>query len=96
MVRYLSMLTYTDQGIRNVARSAERAQTFCANVEAAGGRMVGQYWSLGEVDGCVIFEAPDDSIAAGLLLKLGKLGNVRTKSVRVFNEQEFSAIAVQS
>lgn len=96
MVRYLSLITYTDQGMRNISQSPTRAQAFKAEIEAAGGKVVGQYWSLGDVDGCMIFEVPDDTIAAGVLLKLGKLGNVRTKSVRVFNEQEFSAIVAKS
>ncbi|MEQ1827181.1 MAG: GYD domain-containing protein [Pirellula sp.] len=96
MVRYLSLITFTEQGLKQIGQSPERAKTFQADIEAAGGRKIVQYWSLGEIDGCVVFEVPDDATAAALLLKLGKRGNVRTKTIRVFDESEFSSIAARS
>ncbi len=92
MVRYLTLVTFTDSGIREVAKSPKRAATFCSAVEAAGGRVLGQYWALGEFDGCVILEAPDDATAASLLLDLGREDHVRTRSMRIFDATEFEKI----
>jgi uncharacterized protein with GYD domain len=96
MVRYLTLITFTQQGLQNVHNSTERAKMFRADVERCGGKLLSQYWSMGDVDGCITFEAPSDSVAAELLLRLGKQGNVRTKSTRLFDEQEFTALAAKS
>jgi uncharacterized protein with GYD domain len=96
MTRYLSLLTFTEQGLRNVQQSSERAKQFSKSVEAAGGKVISQYWSVGEVDGCIVFEAPNEETAAALLLALGKLANVRTRSLRVYDEQEFGRIVAKA
>lgn len=92
MVRYLSLISLTDKGITEVAQSLERAREFSAAVAAQGGNVLHQYWALGEVDGCVIFECPDDKTAASLLMKLGQADNARTRTMRVFDAAEFESI----
>lgn len=92
MTRYLSLLTFTDQGIRDVKQTITRAEAFQGAVEAAGGKVLSQYWAVGDADGCVIFEAPDDSTASALLLSLGHKCNVRTKSMRVYDAKEFESV----
>ncbi len=92
MIRYLSLLNFTDQGIRDIDNSVKRAESFRQAVEAAGGKLVSQYWSTGDADGCVVFEAPDDQAGASLLLSLAKKGNVRTRTIRVFDTQEFQDV----
>jgi uncharacterized protein with GYD domain len=92
MVRYLSMINFTVQGIQGIKNSPARASSFASQVEQAGGRVVSQYWSLGDADGCFVFEAPSEHIATQLLLRLEQQGNVRTKSLRVFDANEFGGI----
>ncbi len=92
MTRYLTLIQFTDQGIRNVQQSIHRAGEFRAQVEAAGGKILSMYWSTGEADGCIVFEAPDEVTGASLLLSLGKKGNVRTRTMRVFDAEEFGRI----
>jgi len=89
MIRYLSLLNYTDQGIRDIKDSPQRANQFRSAIEQAGGKMLVQYWAIGENDGCFIFEAPDEATATKLLLDLGRKGNVRTRTMRVLDETEF-------
>ncbi len=92
MVRYLSTLNFTVQGIRDIQHSARRAEEFQVDVEKAGGKVLFQYWSIGDADGCFVFEAPTEHIAAQLLIRLEQHGNVRTKTMRVFNSAEFAGI----
>jgi uncharacterized protein with GYD domain len=92
MVRYLSLISFTQQGVAHIKNSPDRASKFSASVEAAGGRVVSKYWSIGEVDGTVVIEAPDDQTVSALLLKLAQEGNVRTRSMRVYDDEEFAAI----
>ncbi|MCP4190045.1 MAG: GYD domain-containing protein [Planctomycetaceae bacterium] len=93
MVRYLSLISFTDKGIRDVTKSLKRAGEFRCDVETKGGKVLSQYWALGEIDGVVVFECPDDNTAAALMLKLGKEDNVRTRTTRVFDAAEFENIA---
>jgi uncharacterized protein with GYD domain len=90
------LLTFTDQGIRNVKQSIQRADEFRKLVDAAGGKVVLQYWLVGEADGCVVFEAPDDQVASALLLSLGQQGNVRTRTLRVYEPKEFEKILAKA
>lgn len=92
MARFLTLIRFTDQGVREVAASPQRAQTFRRQVEAAGGKVLVQTWALGAFDGVVVFEAADDAEAAKLLLGLTSAGFVRTQTTRLFDESEIAAI----
>ena len=96
MPRYLVLLTLTDHGIRNIDKSPERATAFRKQVEAAGGRVESLYWAVGQFDGSVVFQAPNDEVAASLLIKLGQQGNVRTHTLRVYEPAEFQKILAQA
>jgi uncharacterized protein with GYD domain len=47
---------------------------------------------MGEYDGVLVFEAPDDVTAAALLCKLNARGAVRTHTLRAFNAEDTTAI----
>lgn len=96
MIRYLTLINYTDQGVRNIGDTLQRAEAFAQSVQAAGGKLISQYWTAGDVDGCVVFEAPDEAAGAALLVKLAKAGNVRTRTLRAFDAQEFQQILSKS
>ncbi len=92
MVRYLVLIQLTDKGIREINDSADRAAAFKKEVKAAGGKVAGQFWAVGQYDGAVVFEAPDDATAAALMLKLAHEGFVRTQSLRLFDADEFKKL----
>ncbi|HXF66314.1 MAG TPA: GYD domain-containing protein [Burkholderiales bacterium] len=95
MARYVSLLKWTDQGIRGVKETVSRAQAARRAFEAAGGRFVDVYWTLGEHDVVLIFEAPEDETAMRLVLSLGTKGNVRSTTMRAFGEAEMGRIVEQ-
>lgn len=90
MVRYLVLIQLTDKGVREIDDSAARAAEFVSEADGAGGRVVGQYWAVGQYDGALILEAPNEGTAAVLLLKLAHEGYVRTQSLRLFDAEEFT------
>lgn len=90
MVRYLALIQFTDQGAKNVHKSLDRASEFGKSVSDAGGKLISQTWTIGQYDGCVIFEVPDETTGAALLLTLAKDGNVRTQTLRCYDNQEFA------
>ena len=92
MPTYISLVNFTDQGIRNVKSTVERAQAVKKAAEAAGGRVIGVWWTLGQHDIVLISESPDDETATRLLLATAMQGNVRTTTLRAFNEEEMARI----
>ena len=84
MGTFIALLDYTDQGIRNIKDSPHRADHFNKLAEKAGARVVAQYWTIGSHDGVLVLEAPNDEVAASILLHLGSSGNVRTTTLRAF------------
>lgn len=92
MVTYVTLFNWTHQGIANIGNTVQRAGDFAAAVEKAGGRVKFQCWTVGEFDGLVVLEAPDDTIAVSLLASLGKLGNLRTRSLKALTAQEMTQV----
>ena len=92
MPTYISLLNYTEQGIKNIKDSPKRGAAARQAVEAAGGKWLGFYLTMGQYDAVVITEAPNDEAYATLILSIGSLGNVRTTTLKAFDEDEFRRI----
>lgn len=92
MVRYVSLLKFTEQGARAVKKSTSRAREFSAAAAKAGVKIEAQYWTVGRFDGVLILSAANEQAALRALAELGALGNVHTQSLQAFNDQEFEAI----
>lgn len=92
MPTYISLVSWTDQGIRNVKEAPQRLDAFKKAVETAGGKVNGYYLTMGKYDSVVILELPSDEVAAALVLKGGSQGNVRTETLKAFSENEFRNI----
>ena len=88
MATFIVLLDYTNEGIRNLKNSPQRADAFNAFAEKAGVSIVGQYWTIGSHDGVLIMDAPTEEKAASVLLHLGASGNVRTTTLRAFDWAE--------
>jgi uncharacterized protein with GYD domain len=96
MVTYVSLFKWTEQGVTKIADTVKRAEDFAAMAEKAGGRVKHQYWTVGDYDGVLVFEAPDDVTAIGLLAKLAKAGNVKTQTLRAFEAGEMKQILAKA
>ena len=92
MPAYVTLFNWTEQGISNVRDTTKRAKEARQAWETAGGRWIGIWWTQGEYDGVIIHEAPDDETATRLLMLTGMGGNVRTKTLRAFSEEETERI----
>ncbi len=92
MSTYISLINYTDQGIRNVKDSPQRLQAARQLLGELGGSMTGFYLTMGGYDLVAIIELPNDQAAAQFALSLGAQGNVRTTTLKAFTESEYQAI----
>ncbi len=92
MATFVSLINWTEQGVKGFRDSPKRATAFEDLVKKHGGSVKGIYWTLGEYDLVGITEAPDDETATAILLELGALGNVRTTTLRAYDRSEFAKI----
>lgn len=92
MPSFILLLTWTDQGIRNVKQTTAREADTRAMAEKLGAKVKATYWTMGSYDAVVILEAPDDETATSLALKLGSLGNLRTQTLRAYSREEMDRI----
>jgi len=92
MPTYISLMNYTDQGLRNIKKSPSRVDAARKAAEELGGRIGDLYLTMGAYDLVAISEFPDDATAATFVLRLGALGNVRTTTVKAFPENAYRRI----
>jgi uncharacterized protein with GYD domain len=92
MPTYVMLLSFTDQGIRNIKDSPKRADAFKNTAKKAGATVKEVFWTLGQYDVVTIVEAPDDVTMTALGLATGKLGNVRTQTLRAFSAADMKNI----
>ena len=92
MPTYISLLRYTEQGIRDIKNAPRRLDNARKAYQAAGAKLKDFYLVLGQYDAVVISEAPDEATVAKLVLAIGALGNVRSETVRAFTEEEYKTI----
>lgn len=92
METYVILTKYTEKGAANIKDSPARMQAVRKAVEAAGGKWLGFYLTMGPYDIVLIVQAPSAQVAASLLLSIGSQGNVSTQSMRAFTEEEFKGL----
>ena len=96
MARYVTLINWTDQGVKNYRDSVDRYEAARSAADAAGAQFVDAYWTIGNYDLVVVVEAPDDETATAALLSVGASGNVRTTTLRAFGVEEMRAIIAKT
>jgi uncharacterized protein with GYD domain len=92
MVTYVVLAQFTDQGIRTVKNSPQRAAQVAEMAKGFGCEMKQIYWTLGEYDIVTVIEAADEEGFTAFGLALGSAGNVRTQTLRAFSKDQISSI----
>jgi uncharacterized protein with GYD domain len=92
MARYISLIRFADQGIRNIKDTIKRGDAAIAEAEKMGMKIIEEFWTMGAYDGVVLFEAPDDETMTAFALKVSSLGNVKTETLRAFRKEEMEGI----
>src|SRR5437879_12948893 len=92
MPTYNSHNNLTGQGLRNAQDSPKRLDAVKKQLKELGGELKAFYMTQGTYDALLIYEIPNDTILAKLLLQVGSAGNVRTTTVRAYTEAEYREI----
>ena len=92
MPTYVSLCTWTDQGIKNFKDSLSRAKEAEDAMGKLGVRIQSLYWTVGPYDLVAIVDADDEESATAALLALGAQGNIRTTTMRGYDAKGMSRI----
>lgn len=89
---YVSLLNWTDQGVRAYADTVGRANAATELAKKLGGALPTLLWTVGPYDLVVIAEFPDDETATAFMLATSAQGNVRTTTLRAHTAEEMAGI----
>ena len=92
MGKYVLLLNWTDQGIKNVKDTIKRAESFKSYLEKRGGKLTDLFYTFGQYDLVVTEELPSDETAMSVSLGTGALGNVRVTTLKAFGLDETKRI----
>jgi uncharacterized protein with GYD domain len=95
MPTYVTLIHYTDQGVKTFKDLPDRLEQTRKAGEPLGATLKAFYLTMGQYDAVVVSEAPDDETVAKLALAAGGRGNVRTETLRAFTEDEAKKIAAE-
>ena len=91
MPTFISLVKFTDQGIRDVKGSPDRLQAFRSMAEKMGIKVKDVWYTVGSYDIVVTCEGTGEDMTAALL-KNGSMDNVRTETMQLFSDSEFQKI----
>jgi uncharacterized protein with GYD domain len=89
---YVALVNFTDQGVRNIRQTTERAKALMNAAANLGVRIKEIYWTLGAFDAVFTADAPDEETLTAFTLSVGSLGNIRTQTLRAFSADEMNKI----
>lgn len=91
MTTFISLVNFTDQGIKTIKESPDRFNAFKAMAEKMGVTVKSVYYTIGSYDLVVVTEGSDEAATAALL-KVGSLGNTRSQTLRGFSVDDMRRI----
>jgi|SRR5215813_1095802 len=92
MPTYIMLGSWTDQGIRHVRESPERLDAARQLCRQHGAEITHFYMTFGAHDMVVVIDAPNDEAFARLAVSIAKGGNIRTTTLKAFDEDQYRRI----
>ena len=92
MPLYITLMNFTEQGIKNIKESPSRVDAAREMMAGLGAELKAFYLTMGNYDAVAISEAPSDEICAKIALVIGAGGNARTLTMRAFDEAAYRDI----
>jgi uncharacterized protein with GYD domain len=92
MPTYISLLSWTQQGVAKVKDSPKRLDAGREAFKKFGVEIKDTYLTMGRYDLVCVIEGPDDGAVARALLTLGSQGNVQTETLKAWTEDDFRKI----
>jgi uncharacterized protein with GYD domain len=89
METYISLVSYTGEGVQHMDESPERLDAARDVVESMGGELTHFFLTMGRYDAVVIMEMPDAETATQAGITISGAGAVRTETLRAFPEDDY-------
>ena len=89
---YISLFQWTDEGVKDVKNAVKRVEANIKMLEAAGGRVLGTYWTHGQYDFIAISEWPDEMMVSAAALTIAQKGMTHGITLRAFTAEEMQRI----
>jgi uncharacterized protein with GYD domain len=89
MPTFIIAMNWTEQGIRNLKEAPKRAAAAREMGKKLGVDIKHLYLTNGQFDLVSIVESANGDNVAKFCMQLGALGNVRTRTVRAWSENEY-------
>ena len=98
MALYMTQFAYTAEAWAALAKNpVDRGPAVNALFESVGGRLIGLYYCLGEYDGIVISEAPDDTSVTAALIAVVGAGHIKAiRTTTLLSADEMVAALTKS
>jgi uncharacterized protein with GYD domain len=87
MATYVVLISFTDEGRRN-ATDISGLDAAKQGVQAMGAQWKAWYMTMGQYDGVLVLEAPDDETVARIALAQATRGVAKSETLRAFTEDE--------
>jgi uncharacterized protein with GYD domain len=88
MAKFVVLLNWTDQGVRNAQDTVTRFEQARDGMQGMGITFDTILWTMGRYDMVAILDAPDAKTVATALAQLAQQGNVRTETLVGFTPDE--------
>ncbi len=92
MPTYITLINWTEQGVQNFKDTVDRYEAAQERFREVGVDFTNIWWTLGDHDIVGVLEAPDDESAAAALLAVAAQGNIRTKTLTAFSQDEMRRV----
>jgi uncharacterized protein with GYD domain len=92
LMLFMLSLNFTDQGIRSIKDTSKRIKAARDLAKKIGAEMKQLYLTTGQYDLIVFVEAPSGDHIAKFALAVGSLGNIRSRTSRLWTEEEYLKI----
>ncbi len=92
MTSYVVLWNFTEQGLKGIRHTTERADVFKAQAEAHGITIKEYFWTTGEYDGVIILDAPGDEEVMRLVFLISSFGTLKAKVLRAFTGEEITRL----
>lgn len=91
MATFISLINFTDQGMRHIRDSPKSYEEFQVMAEKLGLKVKCAYYTVGHYDMVLVVEGSDEA-ATSMLIQVGLLGDARSQTLRGFSVDEMTTI----
>jgi uncharacterized protein with GYD domain len=96
MPSYVTLINWTEQGVRNFRESVDRYEAAAQALAKVGVTFRDIYWTVGAYDLVGIIEAADEETATAGLLAVCAQGGIRTTTMRGFSADEMRGVIAKA